>query len=557
MQLEKSSAATMCVRFIDKASVIHGDKYDYSEVEYINSRTKVKIICAKHGAFWITPKCHIQNRGCKECWLESLRDNQESIINKFISVHSGKYDYSKVKFVDRHTKVLIICKKHGTFGQTPLIHVRGHGCTKCANTSKRGIKRSYTSMVSAANKVHAAYYTYGNIIRADNRTIIDIICPVHGIFRQDMCMHLSGRGCKKCSTVRTSNVTRRTDAIFLQLATKVHGDTFDYSLVDYINCKTPVIIICRVHGPFNQTPSDHLRGAGCRSCSLIVSNGHRELLKLLPSDVDYIVNDRSVIAPKELDIYIPKYKLGIEHHGYYWHSYNRRESFKEKYAHSTKHDMAKAAGLKLLQVFDFETNRVDILKSMLAHHCNRSRRIHARKCQFEVINSKDAGNFFRAHHLQGHRPTQFYAGLVFDNKLCCAISLSKKDNECEIIRFATIFNHYVVGGFSKLLTRSMDILSPRAVTTFADRRFSNGNVYLKNGFRLSKITAPGYKYISSNGKVLLSRYQCQKGKLHKLLGDRFDNNLSECENMFWCGYRRLWDAGHYKFQKCLPQSCRI
>ena len=122
--------------FIAKAYSLHGDKYDYSKVEYINSKTKVCIICPVHGEFWITPNEHLLGHGCKKCYHDRKKITTEEFIRRAKEIHGDKYDYSKVEYVNSFVKVCIICPKHGEFWQTPHGHLKGNGCPKCGNDIK-------------------------------------------------------------------------------------------------------------------------------------------------------------------------------------------------------------------------------------------------------------------------------------------------------------------------------------------------------------------------------------------------------------------------------------
>ena len=116
--------------FVEKARNIHGNKYDYSKVEYINAKTKVCIICPEHGEFWQTPDSHLRNNGCPEC-VGLNKSNTSEFIIKAKTIHRDKYDYSKVKYINAHKKIHIICPEHGEFWQTPNHHLTGNGCPKC------------------------------------------------------------------------------------------------------------------------------------------------------------------------------------------------------------------------------------------------------------------------------------------------------------------------------------------------------------------------------------------------------------------------------------------
>lgn len=125
--------------FIKRAKKIHNNKYDYSKVEYKNRKTKVCIICPQHGEFWQTPDNHLEGKGCKYCSHQSFKHTKETFIEKARQIHGDKYDYSKVEYKNIRTKVCIICSKHGEFWQKPDGHLRGIGCTFCKE-SKLEIK---------------------------------------------------------------------------------------------------------------------------------------------------------------------------------------------------------------------------------------------------------------------------------------------------------------------------------------------------------------------------------------------------------------------------------
>lgn len=130
--------------FIRRAKLTHGDSYDYSLVDYINSQTKVKIMCPKHGAFWQTPAMHVNGRSCPICGRVSARKAKTRPADEFIArakaLHGDKFDYSQVDYVNSRTKVTIVCPIHGAFLQAPHKHLAGQGCRKCGflRSSKEG-----------------------------------------------------------------------------------------------------------------------------------------------------------------------------------------------------------------------------------------------------------------------------------------------------------------------------------------------------------------------------------------------------------------------------------
>jgi hypothetical protein len=183
-------------KFINKAKSIHGDKYDYSKVNYINSRNKIIIICLEHGEFEQSPDKHIYSKnGCPKCSGRYKLTNDE-FINKAKSIHGDKYDYSKVNYVNIKNKIIIICPKHGEFKQQADSHInQKSGCPKCVN------KHNYSNyeFIERANKIHNDKYIYDEINYINNYTKVNIICPLHGSFTQTPSNHLSGKGCTVCS----------------------------------------------------------------------------------------------------------------------------------------------------------------------------------------------------------------------------------------------------------------------------------------------------------------------------------------------------------------------
>ena len=184
--------------FIEKAQKVHGDKYDYSKVTYKDNRTKVCIICPIHGEFWQIPYSHLKGRGCIYCGGKYKRTTEEFIQNAK-KVHGDKYDYSKVEYKGHNTNVCIICPNHGEFLQTPSNHLSGKGCQKCAN-EKRNIGKiiKFKEFVERANKIHNKKYEYISKDIKNVKEKINIICPIHGKFSQEIDSHLHGHGCPKC-----------------------------------------------------------------------------------------------------------------------------------------------------------------------------------------------------------------------------------------------------------------------------------------------------------------------------------------------------------------------
>lgn len=193
--------------FIERAKSVHGDKYDYSKVDYVDSKTKVCIICPKHGEFWQTPNDHLDGHDCKKCIIEERAKRQTKTSLDFIErareVHGDKYDYSKVNYIDAQTKVCIICPIHGEFWQKPYAHLNGQNCPLC---SHRNTKYTVEEFIEKAREVHGNKYDYSKVKYINKDKKICIICPIHGEFWQTPHNHIQGKqGCPKCKNSKLEN----------------------------------------------------------------------------------------------------------------------------------------------------------------------------------------------------------------------------------------------------------------------------------------------------------------------------------------------------------------
>lgn len=184
--------------FIDRARKVHGKRYDYSLVEYKRHNEKVKIICPIHGVFEQTPDAHTRGEGCPHCKFVL---NTNDFISKAQKIHGDKYDYSKVDYKNPKEKVCIICKKHGEFWQEPRKHLHGHGCLLCGYKSESIKKKQIDNdeFVRRAKLVHGDLYDYSNVDYTSMSDKVIIGCPTHGKFEQCPKHHLKGAGCPTCA----------------------------------------------------------------------------------------------------------------------------------------------------------------------------------------------------------------------------------------------------------------------------------------------------------------------------------------------------------------------
>ena len=302
--------------FIKEATEKHKGKYDYSKVEYVNNKTKVCIICSnpEHGEFWQSPSVHLRSGGCPKCGQIVRNDSKRLSLLEFIKksrkVHGDKYDYSKVEYVNAHTKVCIICPEHGKFEQKASAHLSGYGCPKCGHKTPL-----IEDFVKKSKRKHGNKYDYSKAVYVDWKTKVCIICPEHGEFWQKLNDHTNGQGCPTCAHEANGERKRLSKEEFIKKAREVHGDKYDYSKVEYVGTFKKVCIICPDHDDFWQIPSSHLQGVGCPKCNL--SHLERSVMNYLDDvGITYEYQKRfDWFGLQSLDFYLPDYNVGVECQG--------------------------------------------------------------------------------------------------------------------------------------------------------------------------------------------------------------------------------------------------
>ena len=277
----------------------------------------------------------------------------------------------------------------------------------------------------------------------------------------------------------------------------------------------------------------------------------KEVLDFVKSiyDGEIIPNAHGIIGRKELDIYLPEKHLAIEFDGFYWHS---EQKGKDESYHLNKTNACADKGIRLIHIFEDEWKEKkeiveDRIRSILGIGQTR---IFARKCDVMELDSKTANEFLEQNHLQGGDNSSIRYGLYHGDELVSVMTFGKprfsKSYDWELIRFASKCGCNVVGGASKLLNHFRSNHSG-SIVSYADRRHSDGNLYEKLGFMQVGVSKPNYWYVRGGEK--LSRYACQKHRLKDVLGDAFDQNLSEFENMSLNGWTRVHDCGNMVFVK--------
>jgi hypothetical protein len=319
---------------------------------------------------------------------------------------------------------------------------------------------------------------------------------------------------------------------------------------------------CNIHDEFTINKSNlYLRNIRynvniCTKCNPISNNTssyENEIKKYLNNkNVNFIEKDRVLLNGQEVDILIPEFNIGIEFNGSYYHS----DKFKDKNYHLNKTNTAILKEYNIFHIHECDfVNNKELIYSMINNKLNLiQNKIYARKCIIKKLKTKEEKEFLNENHIQGYAISLICYGLYYNNELVSVISFSKKriisknknikDNEYELLRFCNKKNTLVMGGASKLLRKFEEEFTPESIYSYANRDYSNGNLYSKLGFNLDSITEPSYFWEKNNIKY--NRFSLRKSKLVEM---GFDINKTEYQILTEQNYNKIYTTGNLKFIK--------
>ncbi len=461
--LEKISESTRLTQdeFLARAKAVHGDnRYDLSRVNYVDTKSKVEVVCPKHGSWLSTPGNFLYGYGCPKCGhekvIDGMRLTQEEFLARVKSVHKDKFNFSRVRYVSFTDKVEVICPVHGPWRTLP-----------------------------------------GNLLR--------------------------GCGCPKCKAEKASERLFLTQEEFESRISAMFGEKADFSSAVYSGTKARVTMRCTEHDIEFEAPADSLfAGAwGCPSCiNNGKSKGEESVAEYIESlGVKVERGRRDVIPPKEIDIFIPAKNLAIEYNGVYYH----HDGKKPRNYHRDKYLACKEKGIRLIQILDlgWET-RQDQIKSLLANALGaraNEKKVNARSCEVRQVKVGELREFFDGSHIQGHCGTGSLAlALFFEDEIVAAMVFGKgtnqrgaaragREGEWTLSRYAT--SCVVRGGFGKLLAYGRGVIGwEHDIVSYSANDYFDGRVYEAAGFELDAEIAPDYQvYHPRNGLRPKSHWQ--------------------------------------------------
>lgn len=500
---------------------------------YINSRTKILHFCPVCASTWeATPGSILQGSGCGNCTTNIKKHTNESYDAKLLE---KGIKYKRIgEYKTAHTSIEHQCPTCGNIWKVSPSNVsQGRGCPICALKATSFSNTTYDAKLLEKGIKYKRVGEYKNA-----HTSIEHQCPdCSSIWSPRPCHILNGSGCPYCA-----GLLKYTDKSY---DTKLIEKDIKYKrLGKYINSKEKISHQCQLCGNVWDTrPNDILNGIGCPVCakSQQTSKAERELGIYIQSIYTGWIefSDRSILKGKELDIVLPDLGLAFEYNGVYWH----REDVKGKNYHLNKTTAVENFGYQLIHVNEYEwQTKQPIVRSRIKALLGFSNKIYARKCTIKEVDSIEAASFLNVNHIQGNCISKYRYGLYLGDNLVSLMTFGtprfNSNYTYELIRYCSILDHTVIGGASKLL-KAFRTLHSGSILSYADKRWSKGNLYSKLGFTFSHNSAPNYRYYKDTDS--LSRQQCQK---HKLVEQGYDPKLTEKEIMKERGYHAMYDSGN-------------
>jgi len=285
----------------------------------------------------------------------------------------------------------------------------------------------------------------------------------------------------------------------------------------------------------------------CPVCRRVRSRPQQELIECIQkfTNEPIEINTRKIIHPYEIDIFLPERGIGIEFNGRYWHLDGESTPL------VLKTNLMEEKGLRLIHVWDFQwEHRREQVMGMIQSILQKNHKIYARECEVREISYMEAASFLERNHINGNATSSYRLGLFSGDDLVSVATFGKprfnKKYEWELIRSATQIGTTVVGGFGKIIAEFQKTHSG-SILSYVDHSLFNGASLEKVGFRMINKSKPNYFYWKND--TIVKRYGAQKHMLPKLLGDAYDDRLTEFDNMTLAGWLKCSDCGQLTFVK--------
>ena len=541
-----------------------GDEYSVVG-EYINSRIKIIFkhnVCGK--TFEMIPTGFLSaGYRCRYCAYKKIGESKRKTTDEFKQEVFDLVgdEYSVVgEYINASTPIEI---KHNVCNninlQRPQNFLNGHRCNYCNGSFKKSLDEFKQEVFDL---VGDEYSVVGEYVNTNTKILMRHYIDVDTFHTFEILPYkfLSGTRCTEpsCYYSALSNTQRMSTAEFKKAVYNLVGDEYSVETYGQNTFEKVKFIHNDCKKSFMMRPNNFISGGQrCPHCvSRTTSKAEIEIYNFLKSFyTGTITKNYRTKNKNEIDIYLPKEKIGIEYDGLYWHS----DNFLDPKYHLTKMLFYKQKGIKIINIFEDEwLNKKELVKDKIRHIIGYSTKakVYARKCTVSLISAYQKNLFLEENHIQGGDKSNIKLGLYNNNELIAVMTFgkfrsalgSKKTNnsEYELIRYAS--SKIVLGGFGKLLKYFIRNYEPTKIKTFADLRWSNqdNTIYSIYNFKLSHISAPNYYY--TKGVKKYHRYSFRKQVLQEKLPDLYDINLTEFEIMNKSLYNRIWDCGNLVYE---------
>lgn len=442
----------------------------------------------------------------------------------------------------------------GKFIGTPK--VKGNRCPYCFGTPKKNIKDIQKEAALYNCKLISTKYI-------NNKEDLEFEClECKNVFKMSY-NRFSKKNidikCPICRKKNRKNVKLKSNEDFKNEIFNLVGN--EYTLLsDYVDCRTKVTLQhnCKKcnNNIFEVKPTNFIsNGTRCPVCSNgNTSKKEKDLADFIKSIYKgkIIENSKKIIDGYELDIYVPEYRIAFEFDGLYYHS----EKFIDSKYHLNKTLACKDNNIRLIHIFEDEWDyNKDIVKDKikyLLYLCTN--KIYARKCKVVELSKEQKKKFLDENHIQGNDSAQINLGLEYNNQLVACMTfckprvfmgLQKKNSyDYELSRYTTLKDHSVIGGYSKLFKYFINNYECNSIVTYADYRWSNGDVY-NNLMKYNHTSRPNYFYLAPNNKSKrIYRYNFRKTNIKEKFPEVYNEEKTEKEMMKELGYLRIYDCGN-------------
>ena len=468
--------------------------------------------------------------------LDSQKEKQKNTINKKYGVNN----VSQAKEIKNKRKNTFLDKYNveNAFQVEEFKEKSKQSCIK-----KYGVVY-YTKSQESKNKAKE-YYTKKYGVKSSLQ-IKEVKEKIKKIWLKNLGVDNPSKSKKVSSKIKKS--------LLKKIVPKVKQNLKNINLIlinDYNNSSIDIEVKCLVCNHIFTTKYSNIQ-QGCGFCSVCYpkhcSVAEQEIKKFIKSlGFETIENSKKLIPPYELDIYISEKKFAIEYNGLYWHSENQG---KDKFYHLKKLELCLEKNITLIQIFEDEwLHKKDIVKNRLKQllKVSNAERIHARLCKIKEIANDIKNKFLNCYHLQGQDTSSIRLGAFYSDKLVSVMTFSRgsiakgakiTNNFWELNRFCICYNYHIPGIASKLLKHFQRNYEWINIYSYADRRWSTGNVYNVLGFKEIHCTLPNYWYVKGN--IRLHRYGLRKRPNESKDIPEWILRTNE-------GYSRIWDCGVIKF----------